>query len=324
MTGTWRHRSRPTSAALRGRSSAPRIFCARRSCWSRRVPDQGGGAAERVAVAGQDQLAAIVRRARAQRGHVLEQRARPLRRRREPRRVGRADRRVGDRVGGDPLEQVIAGDQDAVAREHRVGRAVARPLAHVPRAPAGDELVAVGQDPGHRHVAEEAAERPADALQRLDGRLRHAVPAHERDGVGVVRIHARVDVGHERGERRRPGDVGARAPSQLAGEADVVGVLVGQEDQLEVLDGEAERGEARVEPRLRLLHQRAGVDQRQRLAAQQPGTDVPDLERRGQRDVVDALGQHARHPTASAGRFFADSQVPSRSRLAAAAMVLHA
>jgi hypothetical protein len=103
-------------------------------------------------------------------------------------------------------------------------------------------------------------------------------------------------------------------------------MLVGEEDQLEVLDREAERGEPVLETRLGLLHQRPRVDERERLAAQQPGVHVTDLERRRERDAVDALGQHPRHPRAGTARpeppcFFTDSYVAPRWFLPAAPMV---
>jgi hypothetical protein len=77
----------------------------------------------------------------------------------------------------------------------------------------------------------------------------------------------------------------------------VVVVLVGEDDQLEVLDRHAVRGEPLLQPRHRLLHLRPGVDERERLAAQQPDVDVADLERRRERDAMDALGKHPLQPT---------------------------
>ena len=97
----------------------------------------------------------------------------------------------------------------------------------------------------------------------------------------------------------------------------MVVVLVGQDEQLDVLDGDAERCESFVQARLGLLHQRAGVDERQRVAAEQPRVDVADLERRRERDAVDPLGEHPPQPTA----FFTDSYVPAGSFLSAIPMV---
>ena len=53
-------------------------------------------------------------------------------------------------------------------------------------------------------------------------------------------------------------------------------VLVGEHDQLEILDRDAVLGQPGVERGLGLVHQRAGVDQRERLAAQQPRVDVAE------------------------------------------------
>jgi len=135
------------------------------------------------------------------------------------------------------------------------------------------------------------------------------VAAHQRDGVGVVGVHARVDVGEERGEARRGRDLRARAPLQLARQPHVVVVLVGEDDQLQVLDGDAERGQPFLEPRLGLVHQRPRVDQRRRRAAQQPRVDVADLERRRERDAVDVVRQHGPDPSPSSP--ILTSRVPS-------------
>ena len=138
----------------------------------------------------------------------------------------------------------------------------------------------------------EAAVGAADLAERRDRPRAHAVAAHQRDRVVVVGLHARVEVAQVAGELRRARDLGARAARQLGGEADVVVVLVGEDEQLEVLDGDPEGGEAGLQARLGLLHARPGVDQRERAPAQQVGVHVPDLERRRQRDAVDVLGQH--------------------------------
>ena len=89
-----------------------------------------------------------------------------------------------------------------------------------------------------------------------------------------------------------PGELGARAALQLAREADVVVVLVGEDDQLEVLDRDAERAEPSSSRASVSSISGPGVDQRQRLAAQQARIDVADLERRRQRDAVDVVGEH--------------------------------
>ena len=179
-----------------------------------------------------------------------------------------------------------------VAREHGVGRAVPGPLVHAPGAAARGQLAAVVEDPVHARARDEAPERATDPAERLHRPLGHAVAPHQRDRVGVVGVHAQLDVGQERGELRGPRQLRARAPLQLPGQPHVVVVLVGQDDQLEVLDRHAVLGQALLEPGLGLLHQRPGVEQRQRRAAQQPGVDVADPERRRQCDPVDVVRRH--------------------------------
>ena len=156
--------------------------------------DELRDASERLPVTGQHELAAVGRGGRAQRLDVGDQRARPVGRRRERGGIGGADRRVRDRVRGDPLEQVVAGQQQPLAREHGVGRAVAGPLVHAPGAAARDQLAAVVEDPVHARARDEAPERAADPAERLHRPLGHAVAAHQRERVGVVGVHAQLDV----------------------------------------------------------------------------------------------------------------------------------
>jgi hypothetical protein len=53
----------------------------------------------------------------------------------------------------------------------------------------------------------------------------------------------------------------------------VVEVVVGDQDELDVLQADSGARQARFERRQRLVVARAGVDQRQRVAPQQPGVD---------------------------------------------------
>ena len=88
---------------------------------------------------------------------------------------------------------------------------------------------------------------------------------------------------------------GAGSPADLRRKAGVVGVLVRKEDELDVLQAHPGVGEPRLERPERRRRDRPGVDQRQRLAAEEPDVDFGlPLER--QRDSLD----HAL--TACAGR----------------------
>ena len=70
--------------------------------------------------------------------------------------------------------------------------------------------------------------------------------------------------------------------------ARVVHVLMGEDDQLQVLDPSAERIERPLELVQRLARVRAGVDQRQRIVLDQVAVDPSDQERRRDGDAVDA------------------------------------
>jgi hypothetical protein len=69
----------------------------------------------------------------------------------------------------------------------------------------------------------------------------------------------------------------------------VIEVMVGDQDQLEVLDADARAAEPRLERREGTVPVGAGVDQRQRLAPEQPGIDRADVRQwdRYLNDVVD-------------------------------------
>ena len=76
------------------------------------------------------------------------------------------------------------------------------------------------------------------------------------------------------------GDPAARAFADRGGEPDVVGVLVGEDQQLDVLDPEAVRREPCLERGERLRRVRTGVDERERVAPEEPAVDGADGERR--------------------------------------------
>ena len=82
------------------------------------------------------------------------------------------------------------------------------------------------------------------------------------------------------------GDGAPRARPDERRLADVVRVLVREHEELDVLEAETERCEARLERRERLRRARAGVDQRQRLAPEHPHVHGPDGERRREDDEL--------------------------------------
>ena len=75
--------------------------------------------------------------------------------------------------------------------------------------------------------------------------------------------------------RRSPvrGDLGPGSLLDPGREARVVEVVVRDQEELEVLDRNAVLAELLLEGRERVLVQRAGVDQRERLAPEQPDVD---------------------------------------------------
>ena len=82
--------------------------------------------------------------------------------------------------------------------------------------------------------------------------------------------------------------LGARARGEDLDQAEVVDVLVGDHDQLEVLDRVAELLELVLELVERLAGVRPGVDQGQRLVVEQVAVDPADRERGRDAEAVDA------------------------------------
>ena len=86
-------------------------------------------------------------------------------------------------------------------------------------------------------------------------------------------------------ERR---DLRARAAGEDRHEPEVVHVLVGDDDELEVLDAVAVRGERALERVERRAGVRPAVEQRQRVVLDEVRVDEPDLKRRRDLQPVDA------------------------------------
>jgi hypothetical protein len=141
---------------------------------------------------------------------------------------------------------------------------------------------------GRRGPGAPPAERPADRAQGVADVLRDPVAGHDRVRERVVGLHVRAVRRQPRREAVERRDLGAGAPREDVDEPDVVHVLVGDHDQLEVLDAPAERGERLLELVERLARVRPGVDQRQRLVVDEVAVDAPDRERRRDGQAVDA------------------------------------
>ena len=85
------------------------------------------------------------------------------------------------------------------------------------------------------------------------------------------------------------GDTRARAALDRGGEADVVEMMMRREHELDVLDPQPLAPQAGLERRLGARLARARVDQRDRVAGQQPRVHGPDVRQR-KRDGND--GRH--------------------------------
>ena len=104
-------------------------------------------------------------------------------------------------------------------------------------------------------AAAPAAEGGGDRAQRLHDLGRDPVAQHQRDGELVVELGGAAVVAEVAGEQVERGDLGAGAAHEHLEQADVVDVLVRDDDQLEVLDAAAARGERLLE----LVERLAGV-----------------------------------------------------------------
>src|SRR6185312_5551471 len=166
--------------------------------------------------------------------------------------------------------QVVAPDQQAVGlvEQDRVGRAVPGALVDRERPPAGDELLAVADDGVDLHRLAVAAEAARDVVERLARVVVDPVQAHHRERIGVVALGLALVAAEVRREPRRGRHARARTLGDLRGEPDVVVVLVGEDDELDVLDAQPELAQAVVERRAGLVAPRSGVYEREWIAAQ--------------------------------------------------------
>ena len=196
------------------------------------------------------------------------------------------------RVGGDVAQQVVAGDQVAVGRveEHGVRRRVARAMVDGERPARERQLPAVAQDLADGCAGAPAAVPARDRAERGDHLVGHAVAAQQRLREQVVALRVALEVLHDRHEDVQRADRGARAVGEHVHQPEVVGVLVGDHDPLELLDPAAERRQPGLQRDVRARRVRADVEQRERVVLDQVGVDVSDPERRGDGDAAD----HAR------------------------------
>ena len=204
--------------------------------------------------------------------------------------------------------------EDRVRR--RVARAGAAPAACGRRTPARRRRRAgasTGALPPQPRNARDTAAAPSTTSRGMPWRsISASASASSRSACAPKSSTTR----REQVERAH---LGARAAREDPDEADVVGVLVGEHDPLEVLDPPpvlAQRGLELVE---RLAGVRAGVDQRERVVLDQVAVDAPDHERRRDRQAVDAASPRISASTSSRRRSMSARETRlSRSGAAAA------
>ncbi len=244
---------------------------------------------DRTAVSGQPERD-VIRLGLAQRPAVGEQRLGALTRR-------LVELAADQGVGGDPGEQMVAEQGEPVAgvEQHRVGGRMTRPVEDL------EVAIAQGQAVARRHGAVGAGGGPVPAGDRRHRPQRvgdvglDAVADHQRARLIVTGGGEALPVGQHGGEEIEAHQLGARALGEHAGQAGMVEVLVGDEDELEVRDAMA----GISQPSLHLAEGGGGVgaavDQGERVALDQVGVDRPHRERRLDRHLVDAGGHRGAH-----------------------------
>ena len=285
VTATSPQISPAISCAVRGCSRMrPRILRLAAVVAPEALVDERDGVGDRIAVAGEHEGHVLHRLRALHRREVDLQRMRALRVR------PLSERPRDERVGGDVADEVVGGDQDparAVVQDD-VGRRVAGPVVHVQLAVAQPQDRAFVQRARDVHRAAPAAERRRDAAQREAHVVGDPVLAHDLRREDVVLLDRLAVVAEPRRQGAERRDLRAGTLREQAGEPRVVEVLVGEDDELEVLEPVPEAREPAFQHVQRPRGVRADVDERQRRVLDEPAVDAPDRERRRDRDAMDA------------------------------------
>ena len=191
-----------------------------------------------------------------------------------------------DQVVADDREPLVLDDED------RVRRAVPRALADEEAAAAGLDDVAVADRAVDRDGAAVDAVLAGDGVELGDRGLGHAVQAHHLGLVGVLQLHLPGEVGEKAAQELVRDDRGTAPLAHRVGEPDVVVVLVGEDDLLDVLHPEAAGSQRGVELDDRFRPVRTGVDECQRVALEEITVDGPHRERHRQGDGADRGDRH--------------------------------
>ncbi len=195
------------------------------------------------------------------------------------------------RVGGYAREQVVRRDQQraALVPEDGVRGAVAGSAQDSQRALAQFQVLPLGEGAIDLHGAAPRAEARRDGPQCGDDVGGNPVAQHDAPGEAVVELGLRAEVAQPAIEALQGGHLCPRASREDRGEAEVVDVLMGDDQELEVLDRVPARGEGPFELVQRLRRVGPRVDQREGLVLDQVRVDAPHREGRGYRKAVDPL-----------------------------------
>ena len=154
---------------------------------------------------------------------------------------------------------------------------------------AEGDLLAVVERPGHLRRASPSR---GSCARRSAGRRRPPrgcrCAASARPRTRSSRLGVLVEVGEALGGDADRRDLGAGVLDDDLDQAEVVDVLVGEDDQLEVVDRVAALAELALQLVERLARVGAGVDQGQRLVLEQVAVDPADGEGGGDAEAVDA------------------------------------
>ena len=210
-------------------------------------------------------------------------------------------------------DQVVGGDQDPAlgVPEDGVRGAVARAVLDLERAvaelAAPRRRAAAGSPRPARPRRGSCARRCAARVTTSSGMPWRSISAAANSSSRSASSPKFSTNGTTHVDRR---DLGARALGDDVDQAEVVDVLVGEDDQLEVLDRVAEPASWRSSSSSALPEFGPGVDQGQRLVLDQVAVDPPDRERGRDPQAVDARvgGRAASASSASRRRSRADQR----------------
>ena len=187
------------------------------------------------------------------------------------------------------------------------------------------EPLAVGQRARHPGRGAPAAKARGHRPQHRHHLLRDPVAAHQLGGEGVLALGVLAEVGEARCGDPDRRNLGPRVRADDLDQAEVVDVLVGEDDQLEVGDRVAVLAELGLQLVESLAGVGTGVDQGQRLVLDQVAVDPADRERGRDAQAMDPgvpgslerlLGAHSRiNPRTSSRLLSMCSRESSDSRL---------